>query len=131
MRTKLTFALLLLCCGQLSAETLSFSERIKLAKEIEKQKSAENYFFKEMFPSVGGVMADAMKRCTSAPKANLSPFTLVADISTQGKFINIAYEPRINTAACFADLLSTLQAPPPPTCECVTMPIVIEMKIEP
>ncbi|MDD2801886.1 MAG: hypothetical protein PHE96_10540 [Methylococcales bacterium] len=126
------FVLSLVLIAHLSSVcAASFAERVATAKEIESQKEADTYFKNRMFPAIGSLLGNAMKACTALPYANLEKFAVVADVTQTGKFINIDYQPRTNTAACVAEAVTGFYAPPPPTCESGDLPIVIEMSVVP
>ena len=110
----------------------TFAERVALAREVESQKEASDYFFGAFFPSVGPSMGGHMKMCLSRDGANQEKFTLVANVALSGEIINVDFEPKSNnTAACFAGELSTLKAPQPPLCNCGVLPLVIDMGVKP
>lgn len=110
----------------------TFAERVAIAKKIESQKEASDYFFGNFFPAVGPSLGGIMEMCLSRDGANKNKFTLVANVALSGEIINVDFEPRSNnTAACFAGEFSTLKAPPPPLCDCGVLPFVINMGIKP
>jgi len=110
----------------------TFAERVAIAKEIESQKEASDYFFGIFFPSIGPSMGGIMKMCLSRDGANKEKFTLVANVALSGGIINVDFEPKSNnTAACFAGEFSTLKAPPPPLCDCGVLPLVINIGVAP
>jgi hypothetical protein len=110
----------------------TFAERVAIAKEIESQKEASEYFFGAFFPSVGPSMGGIMKMCLSRGGASQEKFTLVANVALSGEIIDIDFEPKANnSAACFAREFSTLKAPPPPLCDCGALPFVINMDVKP
>lgn len=120
----------------LSFATLStaatFAERVAIAKEIESQKEASDYFFKSFFPAIGPSMGGIMKMCLSRDGASQEKFALVANVALSGEIINVDFEPKSNnTAACFAGEFSSLKAPPPPLCDCGVLPLVINMGVKP
>ncbi len=114
-----------------AAEATSFAERVALAKRVEEQKATAEYFKNGMYPAIGPSLASAMQECTSRAGASTEKFTVVADVSQDGQFTHIAYEPNTNTAACFAAAMELLRAPPPPTCDSGALPIVIDMSVKP
>ena len=133
---KVAASLMVLACGLLgfhadAGETTSFSERVAIAKRIEAQKETADYFKTGMYPAIGPALASAMRDCMSRPGASTEKFTVVADVSQNGEFIHIAHEPKTNTAACLAGAMASFRAPPPPTCDCGDLPIVIDMSITP
>jgi hypothetical protein len=90
----------------------TFAERVAIAKEIESQKEASDYFFGAFFPSVGPSMGGIMKMCLSRDGASKEKFTLVANVALSGEIINVDFEPKSNnTAACFAGEVATLSNP--------------------
>lgn len=110
----------------------TFAERIAIAKKIESQKEASDYFFGAFFPSIGPSMGGIMKMCLSRDGANQEKFTLVANVALSGEIINVDFEPKSNnTAACFAGEFSSLKAPPPPLCDCGVIPLVFNMGVKP
>ncbi len=130
MRHLLLFAFLLSAANVSAAA--SFAERVAIAKEIEYQKEASDYFFGSFFPTVGPSLGGIMKMCLSRAGANPNKFTLVANVALSGEIINVDFEPKANdTAACFAGELSTIKAPPPPLCDCGVLPLVINMGVKP
>ena len=110
----------------------TFAERVAIAKEIESQKEASEYFFKNFFPTIGPSMGGIMKMCLARDNANIDKFTVVANVSLNGELIDIDFEPKSNnTGACFANELATVQAPPPPLCDCGVLPVTITMAVKP
>jgi hypothetical protein len=125
-------ALCLLTAQTAAADDRTFSERVELAKKIEKQSATTAYFQNAMYPAIGPALASAMRECMSRAGASTVKFSLVADISQDGKFTHIAYKPNTNTAACIAAAMESFRAPPPPMCECgSSLPIVIDMSVTP
>jgi len=125
-------ALLALLAFAGSSVAATFAERVAIAKQIESNKEASDYFFGSFFPTVGPSMGGIMKMCLSRGGASQEKFTLVANVALSGEIIDIEFEPKSNnTAACFAGELSTLKAPPPPLCDCGVLPFVINMGVKP
>jgi len=114
-----------------AADGSSFSERVALAEKIEEQKATAEYFKNGMYPAIGPSLSSAMRECTSLAGASTAKFTVVADVSQDGRFTHIDYEPNTNTAACLAAAMVSFRAPPPPTCDCGELPIVINMSVKP
>jgi hypothetical protein len=130
MRHK--YALIALLSFSSLSVAATFAERVAIAKEIESQKEASDYFFGAFFPIVGPSMGGIMKMCLLRDGASKEKFTLVANVALSGEIINVDYEPKSNnTAACFAGQVATLKAPPPPLCDCGVLPLVINMGVEP
>lgn len=122
----------LLCGFSAVGSAATFAERVAIAKEIESQKAASDYFFESFFPSVGPTVGGIMKMCLAREGASAERFTLVANVSLDGDLIEIDFEPKANnTAACFAKEFSSLKAPPPSLCDCGVLPVVIEMAVKP
>ena len=129
MRT-LCALLIVLFSADLAAAT--FAERVVIAKKIESQKEASDYFFGSFFPAIGPSMGGIMKMCLSRNDASQEKFTVVANVALSGELVDIDFEPNSNnTGACFANELGTLKAPPPPLCDCGVLPVVIDMVVKP
>lgn len=110
----------------------TFADRVAIAKEIESQKEASDYFFGSFFPAIAPPMGGIMKMCLARDNANQEKFTLVANVTLSGELIDIDFEPKSNnTGACFASEFATLKAPPPPLCDCGVLPVVIDMAVKP
>jgi hypothetical protein len=120
-----------LSCQASAADVSSFAERVALAKWVEEQKAASEYFQNGMYPAIGPSLASAMRECTSRVGASTQKFTVVANVSQDGQFTDIAHEPNTNTAACVAAAMASFRAPPPPTCDLGALPIVIDMSVTP
>jgi hypothetical protein len=115
-----------------AADSQTFAERVALAKKVEEQSATIEYFQNGMYPAIGSALAAAMRKCMSRAGASTVKFSVVADISQDGKFTHIAHEPNTNTAACLAAAMASFSAPPPPTCDCgAALPIVIDMSVTP
>ena len=124
--------LVLLCSFATTGAAATFPERVAIAKEVESQKAASDYFFGSFFPSLAPTMGGIMKMCLAREGASEEKFTLVANVSLDGDLIDIDFEPKANnTAACFAKEVGSLKAPPPPLCDCGVLPIVIDMAVKP
>lgn len=125
-------ALSLFAVHAAAADSQTFAERVALAKKVEEQSATAEYFQNGMYPAIGSELASAMRECMSHAGASTAKFSVVADISQDGKFTQIAHEPNTNTAACLAAAMTSFRAPPPPTCDCgAALPIVIEMSVAP
>jgi hypothetical protein len=121
---------MVLFSANLNAST--FAERVAIAKKIESQKEASNYFFGSFFPAIGPSIGGIMKMCLSRNDASKEKFTLVASVALSGELVDIDFEPSSNnTGACFAKEFATLKAPPPPLCDCDVLPMVIDMGVKP
>jgi hypothetical protein len=110
----------------------TFAERVAIAKEIESQKAASEYFFGAFFPTIGPSMGGIMKMCLARDGASLEKFTLVANVAMSGDLIDVDFEPKSNnTGACFAKEFATLKVLPPPLCDSGVLPVVIDMAVQP
>lgn len=109
----------------------SFSDRVALAKRAEQQNDIGNYLYKEMFPAIGSNMSELMKSCLAKPNASVDKFTIVAGVKQSGQFNEIDYQPRTNTASCFAEGLASLRLPNTKFCQCASLPVVLDMSIRP
>jgi hypothetical protein len=128
---KRSFFSIFLIASSPSAFAATFSERVATAKDVETQKETQIYFKNIMYPSLGPELRQAMQECTSLPNANIEKFTVVADITQEGKFVGIEFEPKTDTAACLAKAMTTFHSPPPPTCDGGSLPIVMNMTVTP
>ena len=127
-----TLCILFIVLFSTSLSAATFAERIAIAKKIESQKEASDYFFGSFFPAIGSSMGGILQMCLSRNDANKEKFTLVANVALSGELIDIEFEPKSNnTGACFAKELATLKAPPPPLCDCGVLPVVIDMVVKP
>lgn len=109
----------------------SFAERVALAKRAEQQKEIGSYLQKEMFPAIGSNMSELMKSCLAKANASVDKFTIVADVKEPGRFDGIDFQPRTNTASCFANGLASLKLPNTKLCQCGSIPFVLDMTITP
>jgi hypothetical protein len=113
------------------ADTVAFPDRVALAKRVETQPEAAQYLKSQMYPAIGPALASAMRACLPPGKPSPGKFAVVADLSQEGKFVKIDYEPKVEAAACLANAMATFHAPRPVTCGCELLPIVIEMSVVP
>lgn len=109
----------------------SFAERISLAKQAEQQKEIGNYLYKEMFPAIGNNISELMKSCLAKPNSSKDKFTIVANINEPGHFTELDFEPKSNTAKCFAEGLAPLHLPSTKLCQCGSLPFELDMTITP
>ncbi len=109
----------------------AFNQRVERARQAEHQEVLYNYLHKNFYADANfGPVAAKLQDCIKLPGASTDHFTLVADITKQGKVANIEVSPRTNTAECFAGALSKMKKlPPPPTSGNDSLPIFIEMTI--
>ena len=132
LNRTLALVLSLFALNAAAADKQTFSGRVALAKEIEHQGPTSEYLNGAMFPAIGPELQSSMLKCMSRSGASALKFTVVADVTPDGKFIHIARKPNTNTAACLAAAMVKFRAPPPPMCDFGTnLPIVIEMSVEP
>ncbi|HRE16471.1 MAG TPA: hypothetical protein PLW86_05300 [Rhodocyclaceae bacterium] len=133
LRYRAHVVALIFCAGHATAAGAQpFTERVSLAKKLEEQSTTTEYFKNGMYPAIGSALASAMRECMSRAGASTVKFTVVADVSQDGKFVNIAHEPNTNTAACLAVAMESFRTPPPPMCDCgANLPIVIDMSVAP
>jgi hypothetical protein len=122
---------LILWIASLGANALTFEERIELAKAAER--SVDTWFYeKVMFDAVGPHLATTMRACfgqTAKPQAD--PFVLVADLSPEGKAVNVEVRPPTAVAVCFSEGFATTAFPIPPRFQDrANFPVVIEMRIK-
>ncbi len=126
--------LLLLCLNRnaLGAGVDSFDERYRLGQMAEENEPTRSYIRHSMPRAVGPAAGQAMHDCLEPSGASTTPFKVIADISGDGRFTRIAFEPKTDTAACFAAAMTSFQAPPPPpTQDGGPLPISIYMTIVP
>ncbi len=109
----------------LAADTHSFSERVQRAKALKEQPKPAAYIEKHVFPALQPV-----QKCLEAPGTSTESFTVVADITKEGKIANVDTLPQTDTAQCFATALRALHFPPPPVSDESGMPIVLEVTLE-
>jgi hypothetical protein len=127
-----SFLLLILYGNALGAGVKSFEERYRLGGLAEENEPARSYIRDTMYRAIGPATANVMHDCLKPTGANTAPFKVVADLSGDGRFIHVAYEPKTDTAACFAAAMTSFQAPPPPpTQDGGPLPIAIYMTIAP
>ena len=100
------------------ADSDAFPDRVALAKRVESQPEAAQYFKTQMYPAIGPALASAMRECLPPGKPSPGKFAVVADVSQEGKLVNIDYEPKLKAAACLANAMAAFHTPPPVTCGC-------------
>jgi len=128
---RILIPILLLCLvSTASAET--FEERVELARAAEKAADTKPYQ-KQMFDAIGPHLAAAMKSCFGSIKnPETEPFTLVADVTPEGRADAVDVKPNTNIAACFAKGFMSANFPPPPRFrDRSRFPMFIEMRIKP
>lgn len=114
-----------------ATSTPAFNQRVEKGRQAEHQEVLYSYLHQHFYADANfGPVAAKLQDCIRAPGASKDHFTLVADITKQGKVANIDVNPRTNTAECFAAALGKMKKlPPPPTSGKDSLPIFIEMTI--
>ena len=130
MFTLLTLALLLGTPQGTASD--SFATRVTQGKLVEAGSTGPAYQ-KQLWERINDPFAAALKAClvSNAP-ADKSPFTLVADVSPDGKPHRIDVQPATPVANCFAISLGKMTLPAPPKLpDSATYPIEIDVSIVP
>ncbi|MEO8998710.1 MAG: peptidase C13 [Rhodanobacter sp.] len=110
----------------------SFATRVTQGKLAEAGNTGPAYQ-KQLWDQVTDPFAAALKACivSNAP-ADKSPFTVVADVSPDGKPQRIDVQPATPVANCFALSLDKMTLPAPPKLpDSTTYPIEIDVSIVP
>jgi hypothetical protein len=122
---------LFLWIASLSANARTFEERIELAKAAEQ--NVDTWFYeKVMFDAVGAHLATTMRACfAQSTNPQTDPFVLVADLSPEGKAMNVEVRPPTEVAVCFSEGFATTAFPLPPKFQGqANLPVVIEMRMK-
>ena len=122
---------LFLWIASLSANAQTFEERIELAKAAER--NVDTWFYERvMFDAVGAHLATTMRACfAQSTNPQTDPFVLVADLSPEGKAVNVEVRPPTEVAVCFSEGFATTAFPVPPKFQGqANFPVVIEMRIK-
>lgn len=130
MSTLLALALLLGAPQGASGD--SFAARVMQGKLVEAGNTGPAYQ-KQLWERINDPFAAALKACiVSNTPADKSPFTVVADVSPDGKPGRIEAQPATPVADCLAASLGrmTLSAPPKLP-DSATYPIEIDVSIVP
>ena len=130
MSTLLALALLLSAPQGTSAD--NFATRVTQGKLVEAGNTGPAYQ-KQLWDHVTDPFAAALKACiaSNAP-ADKSPFTVVADVSPDGKPHRIDVQPATPVANCFVISLGKMTLPAPPKLpDSATYPIEIDVSIVP
>lgn len=122
--------LLAMTCSASPAASPSFTERVAQARAVEKHPDHAT-FFQTYYPVMERTLGPVMLACMKHADASSKPFTLVADLTHDGQYRNVAYAPATSTARCLAEALPSLQAPAPPVKNSALFPIVIDMSVTP
>lgn len=121
--------ILLAIALQLAPTTADFQARVTQAKLAEGAATGPGYQ-KQMWDRIGNLTTDAYKACLAASQTpDKSPFTLVADIATDGRLTGVAVQPEIPVAKCMASHFSAVTLPAPPA-KPAPYPIEIDFSIK-
>jgi hypothetical protein len=113
-----------------------FAARVTRGKLVETGPTGPAYQ-KALWGKLTDPMTATLKACLAhnAP-ANTAPFTLVADVQSDGKASLVAVEPETPVAKCLAGWFATITLPapppaPPPLTQGASYPIEIDVSISP
>jgi len=123
-------ALALLAGAQPATSNDTFNARVQRAKMVEAGATGPAYQ-KQFWAKTGNPMTDALKTClaSNAP-ADKSPFTLVADISPDGRPLNVEVRVPTPVAKCLAGQFSAWTFPAPPKLpDSIDYPIEIDVSM--
>ncbi|AIF46576.1 hypothetical protein [Dyella japonica] len=123
-------SILLALALQLSpAAGADFHTRVTQAKLAEGAATGPGYQ-KQMWERIGNLTTDAYKTCLAGSQpADKTPFTLVADVTADGRLTGIAVQPEIAVAKCMASHFTGLTLPAPPA-KPVPYPIEIDFSVK-
>lgn len=108
----------------------SFANRVARAKVLETNVEGKAYQ-PTMWDKIGNPATDALKGCLASNRpADTSPFTLVADIGTDGRPARVEVKPATPVARCFAGQFAAWSLPTPPRSP-APYPVEIDFTIEP
>lgn len=130
MLTSLALAVMLSAPQAPAAD--SFSARVLRGKLVEAGFGGQAYQ-KQMWQQINDPVTELLKACiaSNAP-ADKSPFTVVADLSPDGKPERIEARPATPVARCFANGFGKIALPPPPKLpDSTAYPIEIDVSIVP
>jgi hypothetical protein len=130
MSTLLALALLLGTPQETSGD--NFAARMLQGRLVEAGSTGPAYQ-KQLWNRIDDPFAAALKACiVSNTPADKSPFTVVADVSPDGKPHRIDVQPATPVANCLAASLGKMTLPAPPKLpDSVTYPIEIDISIVP
>ncbi len=98
-----------------AATAPAFNERVEHARQLEGQPVPNTYLHQKFVPVANTLLKSRqMQGCTKAPDASKERFTMVFDVTREGKVADIDYQPRTNTAQCLAAVWAAAKLPPPP-----------------
>lgn len=126
----LTFLALALLAGAQPATSDTFAARVQRAKMVEAGATGPAYQ-KPFWAKIGNPMTDALKAClaSNAP-ADKSPFTLVADITPDGRPLNVDVRAPTPVAKCLAGQFAAWTFPTPPKLsDSINYPIEIDVSM--
>lgn len=131
MPTLLALALLL-GTPQGVATGDGFAARVMQGRLVEAGNTGATYQ-KQLWARINDPFATALKACiVSNTPADKSPFTVVADVSPDGKPRQIDVQPATPVATCLATSLGKMTLPVPPKLpDSATYPIEIDVSIVP
>ncbi|RDI98722.1 peptidase C13 [Dyella solisilvae] len=91
-----------------------FQARVSQAKLAESAATGPGYQ-KALWDRIGNPTTDAYKSClASNTPADPSPFTMVANVTADGRLEHIDVQPQTAVAKCMAGQFSSWTLPPPP-----------------
>jgi hypothetical protein len=106
-----------------------FHARVTQAKLAEGAATGPAYQ-KQMWDRIGNATTDAYKTCLAGTQPpDKSPFTLVANVTADGRLIDIAVQPDIAVAKCMASHFTGLTLPAPPATP-APYPVEIDFSIK-
>lgn len=87
----------------------TFQDRVEIAKAVEYSEDVRQYFVKYIIPVMKQTMSNRIKECLAMPDASGESFNIVSDVNKIGEVTNVDYEPKTNTATCYADSFRKLK----------------------
>ena len=125
-------AILLFAVISTSSYAASFDDRVRIARDIGKMEAYQPYQ-RGMYKSITGHLENTFKRCFDITRnAQLEPFTLVADITSEGTARAIEVRPETNIGRCFAKGFEAASFPQPPAVPGHdAFPIVMDLNLNP
>lgn len=114
---KLALLFVLLVCAALvhAAPGETFDEHVALARKAEADPALKEYPA-IMIKGTRRHLARTMRTCAALkPSPEIKAFTLVADITPEGKPVAVEVQPATNVAECFASGFVKADFPKPPS----------------
>ncbi|WP_109127480.1 peptidase C13 [Dyella sp. C11] len=105
-----------------------FISRVSQAKLAEGAATGPAYQ-KQMWDRIGNPTTDAYKACLASSPDDKAPFTLVADVTKDGRLSRIAVQPETPVAKCMASHFTSWMLPAPPATP-VPYPVEIDFSIK-